>query len=121
MKKYSASVGMVISKKSAIQLSVEAPLPQSLQDIPRFDVTTNKYQMFEMKKGEIEGKEMMDKLEERIEDRQEEPTRRVEMFMSRNWIQLREQECDECGPVLQWTRQVHPRWLDRWTEPSAST
>ena len=38
VKKYTLSVGMVINrKKSAIQLSVEVQLPQSLQDIPRPD------------------------------------------------------------------------------------
>ena len=38
VKKFAASVGMVINhKKSAIQLNVETPLPESLQDIPRLD------------------------------------------------------------------------------------
>ena len=38
VKKYAASVGMVINnKKSAIQLNVKTPLPESLQDIPRMD------------------------------------------------------------------------------------
>ena len=42
--KYSLSVGMVINrKKSAIQLSVEAPLPESLHDIPRLEDVTYKY------------------------------------------------------------------------------
>ena len=58
---------MVInSKKSAIQLNFEAPLPQSLQEIPRMDETTYKNIGFEMKKGEVERKEMMAKVEERI-------------------------------------------------------
>ena len=69
VKRYAASVGMVINtKKSAIQLSMETPLPQSLQEIPRMYETTYKYLGFQMKKGEVEGKEMMAKLEERIRE-----------------------------------------------------
>ena len=52
---YSMTVGIEInSKKSAIQLSVETPLPESLQDIPRLDETTYKYLGFEMKNGEVD-------------------------------------------------------------------
>ena len=41
VKVYSTAVGMVIhSKKSAIQLSFETPLQESLQEIPRLDETT---------------------------------------------------------------------------------
>ena len=41
VKRYAASVGMVINtKKSAIQLNVKTPLPESLQEIPRLDETT---------------------------------------------------------------------------------
>ena len=41
---YSMAVGMVRnSKKSAIQLSVETPLQESLQDIPRIDEIQYKY------------------------------------------------------------------------------
>ena len=50
VKRYAASVGMVInSKKSAIQLNIETPLPESLQEIPRLDETPYKYLGFEMK------------------------------------------------------------------------
>ena len=43
VKKYAASVGMVINnKKSAIQLNIETHLPESLQDIPRLDEITYK-------------------------------------------------------------------------------
>ena len=56
VRKYAASVGMVINEKSAIQLNVQTPLPESLQDIPRLDVTTYKYLGFEMKKGEVDKK-----------------------------------------------------------------
>ena len=87
VKKYAASVGMVINhKKSAIQLSIETPLPASLQDIPRMDDTTYKYLGFEMKKGEVDRKEMMGRLEERIKEKLEEPTKRVDVFEARNWI-----------------------------------
>ena len=87
VKKFAASVGMVInSKKSAIQLNVETPLPESLQDIPRLDETTYKYLGFEMKKGEVDRKEMMRKLEQRIAVKLQEPTRRVDVFEARNWI-----------------------------------
>ena len=41
VKVHSTAVGMVInSKKSAIQLSFETPLQESLQEIPRLDETT---------------------------------------------------------------------------------
>ena len=54
VKTYANAVGMIINnKKSAIQLNVETPLPQSLQDIRRMDDTTYKYIGFEMEKGEV--------------------------------------------------------------------
>ena len=57
VKRYADSVGMVINnKKSAIQLTIETPLHESLQDIPRLDETTYKYLGFEMRKGEVEMK-----------------------------------------------------------------
>ena len=59
---------------------------QSLQDIPRLDKVTYKYLGFEMKKGEVDQKEMARKLEERIKEKLEEPTRRVDCFEARNWI-----------------------------------
>ena len=37
VEQYAQSVGMVITKKSDIQLSIETPLPESLLDIPRID------------------------------------------------------------------------------------
>ena len=85
--RYAASVGMVINaKKSAIQLNVDTPVPESLQDIPRMDEATYKYLGFEMIKGEVDRKRMMAKLEERIAEKLEEPTTRVEVFEARNWI-----------------------------------
>ena len=45
---------MINAKKSAIQMSVETPLPEPLRDIPRMDETTYKYLGFEMKKGEVD-------------------------------------------------------------------
>ena len=78
VKKFAAAVGMVINnRKSAIQLNTETPLPASLQDIPRIDEMTYKYLGFEMKKGEIERKEMMSRLEERIRGKLGEPTKMV--------------------------------------------
>ena len=51
VKRNAQSVGMVINhKKSAIQLNVETPLPESLQEIPRLDEITYKYLGFEMKR-----------------------------------------------------------------------
>ena len=63
MKSYANAVGMVINnKKSAIQLTIETPLTEPLQEIPRIDEVTYKYLGFEMNKGEVDRKEMMDKL-----------------------------------------------------------
>ena len=43
VKRYAASVGMVVNKKKcAIQLKVETPLPETLQDITRLDEVTFK-------------------------------------------------------------------------------
>ena len=63
MKSYSAAVGMVINnKKCAIQLNFETPLPESLEEIPRRDEATYKYLGFEMTKGDVARKEMMESL-----------------------------------------------------------
>ena len=44
VKEYATAIGMVVnSKKSAIQLDVVTPLPESLRDIPRLDGMTYKY------------------------------------------------------------------------------
>ena len=48
---YSMAVGMVNNSKSAIQLSIEMPLEESLQEIPRLDETAYKHLGFEMKSG----------------------------------------------------------------------
>ena len=57
VKRYAASVETVInSEKCAIQLSVETPLHESLQEIPRLDETTYKYLGFEMKREKLKGK-----------------------------------------------------------------
>ena len=69
VKRYASSVGMVVNKKkSAIQLNVETPLPESIQEIPRMDEETCRYLGFEMKKGEVDMKEMMERLEEMIQE-----------------------------------------------------
>ena len=87
VKKYAASVGMVINnKKSAIQLTTETPLPQSLLEIPRMDETTYKYLGFEMKQGDVDRRGMMERLEKRIKEKLEEPTGRVDVFEARNWV-----------------------------------
>ena len=54
------------AKKSAIQLNVETNLAETLQDIQRMDDLRYKYLGFERKKGEVDRKEMLVKLEERI-------------------------------------------------------
>ena len=81
VKRYAEAVGMVVNnKKSAIQLNIQTPLPESLQDIPRLDVITYKYLGFEMKTGEVDRKLMMSKLEESIKDKLDEPTTRVDLL-----------------------------------------
>ena len=60
VKRYAASVGMVVNKKkSAIQLKSEDPLTEPLREIPRMDDLTYKYLGFEMKKCEVDRKEML--------------------------------------------------------------
>ena len=77
---------LINTKKRAIQFNVKTPLPETLQDVPRLDERTYKYLGFEMKKGEVDRKEMMKVLEGQIKEKLEEPTRRVEVFAARNWI-----------------------------------
>ena len=45
-----------------------------------------KYLGFEMKRGEVDRKELMNVLEGRIKEKLEEPTRRVDVFETKNWI-----------------------------------
>ena len=105
---------MVINnKKSAIQLNNETPLPESLQEILRIDEVTYKYLGFEMKKGEVDRKATMDKLEERIQCKLDEPVKRVEVFEARNWIHFINQNVMSVirfysGPV-----KFTLGWLDR--------
>ena len=74
VKGYAASVGMAINnKKRVIQMDVETPLPEPLQDIPRLHETTCKYLGFEMKNKEVDRKGMMAKLEERMRDNGKNP------------------------------------------------
>ena len=114
VKRYAASVGMVINtKKSAIQLNVETPLPESLREIPRMDETTYKYLGFQMKKGEVEGKEMMTKLEERIREKLDEPTKRVDVFEARNWIQYVNQNVMSVVRFYSGPVKFTLGWLDR--------
>ena len=51
VKKNAQSIVVINTKKSAIQLNVETPLPESLQDIPRMDKIPYKHLGFEMKNG----------------------------------------------------------------------
>ena len=114
VKTYAEAVGMVInSKKSAIQLNIKTPLPESLQEIPRLDETTYKYLGFEMRKGEVERNEMMEKLEERIMEKLEEPTKRVEVFESRNWVQYINQNIMSLVRFYSGPVKFTLGWLDR--------
>ena len=105
---------MVIDKKKcAIRLNVETHIPESLRDIPRIDETTYKYLGFEMKKGEVEQKDMSREIEERVREEIKEQTRRVDDFEARNWIHSVNRNVlsvvkFNSGPV-KFTR----RWLDR--------
>ena len=65
VKGYAAAVGMVINnKKSAIQLNIQTPLPEPFEEISRRDDTTYQCLCFEMKKGDDDEKEMMEKVEQ---------------------------------------------------------
>ena len=115
VKKYAEAVGMVIdSKKSAIQLNVEAPLPDSLQDIPRLDETTYKYLGFEMRKGQVERNEMMETREERIREKLEDPLNGVEMFEAGNWVQYINQNIMSLVRFYSGPIKFTLRWLDPW-------
>ena len=114
VKKNAASVGMVINtKKSAIQLNIKTPLQESLQEIPRMDGTTYKYLGFQMKKGEVEGKEMVTKLEERIREKLDLPTKRVDVFEARNWIQYINQNVMSVVRFYSGPVKFTLGWLDR--------
>ena len=114
VKSYANAVGMVINdKKSAIQLNVETPLPESLQEIPRMDETTYKYLGFEMKKGEVDRKVMMKRLEERIKEKLDEPTTRVETFEARNWIHYINQNVMSVVRFYSGPVKFTLGWLDR--------
>ena len=114
VKKYAASVGMVINtKKSAIQLNVEIPLPESLMEIPRLDEITYKYLGFEMKKGEVKRKEMKKKLEQRIRETLEEPTKRVAVFEARNRIHFVNQNIMSVVRFYSGPVKFTLGWLDR--------
>ena len=105
---------MVINhKKSAIQLNVKTPLPESLQEIPRLDEVTYKYLGFEMMKGEVERKEIMKRLEERIRDKLDEPTKRVDVFEARNWIHFVNQNIMSVVRFYSGPVKFTLGWLDR--------
>ena len=77
------------------------------------DEVTYKYLGFEMKKGEIERKEMMNKLEERIKDKLEEPTTKVEVFETRNWIHFINQNIMSVVRFYSGPVKFTLGWLDR--------
>ena len=66
-----------------------------------------------MKKGEIERKEMMKKLEERIREKLEEPTQRVDVFEARNWIQFINQNVMSLVRFYSGPVKFTLVWLDR--------
>ena len=110
---------MVINnKKSPIQMDVGTPLPESLLENPRMDETTYKYLGFEMRK-EMKKKEMMNKLEERIKDKLEEPSKRVGSFEARNWIHFN-QNAMSVVRFYSGPSSSPSGGLTGWTEPSAS-
>ena len=122
VKMFALSVGMVINaKKSAIQLSVETPLPDSLRDIHRLDETTYKFLGFEMKKGEVDRKLMMAKLKERVRDKLEEPMKRVEVSEAKNWIHFINQNAMSVIRFFAGSSSSPSGGLIGWTGPSAGT
>ena len=110
---YANTVGMVINKKSAIQLNSETPLPESLQDIPRLDETTHKYLGFEMKRSNVERKEVMKQLGERIMEKLEEPNDESWGIRVQKSDPLHQPDCDECGPFDSEPVKFTLGWLDR--------
>ena len=114
VKEYARSVGMLINtKKSAIQLNVETPLPETLQDVPRLDERTYKYLGFEMKKGEIDRKEMMKVLEGRIKEKLDEPMKRVDVFEAKKWIHFINQNVMSVVQFYSGPVKFTLGWLDR--------
>ena len=71
------------------------------------------YKGFEMMKGEIARKEMMKKLEERIREKLEEPTMRVEVFEARNWIHFINQNVMSLVRFYSGPVKFTLGWLDR--------
>ena len=74
---------------------------------------TYKYLGFEMKKGDIDKKGMMKRLEERIKEKLEEPTRRVEVFEARNWVQYVNQNIMSVVRFYSGPVKFTLGWLDR--------
>ena len=77
------------------------------------DESTYKYPGFEMRKGEVARKEMIENLEERIVLKLEEPTKRVEVFESRNWIQYVNQNIMSVIRFFSGPVKFTLGWLDR--------
>ena len=66
-----------------------------------------------MKKGQVDKKEMLRKLEERIKEKLEEPTRRVEVFESRNWMLFINQNVMSLVRFYSGPVKFTLGWLDR--------
>ena len=66
-----------------------------------------------MKRGEVDIKGMMKRLEERIKEKLEEPTRRVDVFESRNWIQYVNQNVMSVVRFYSGPVKFTLGWLDR--------
>ena len=77
------------------------------------DEATYKYLGFEMMKGEIARKEMMTRLEERIKEKLQEPTKRVEVFEARNWIHFVNQNIMSVVRFYSGPVKFTLGWLDR--------
>ena len=64
-------------------------------------------------KRDVDGKEMMRKLEERIKEKLEEPTTRVETFEARNWIHIINQNVMSVVRFYSGPVKFTLGWLDR--------
>ena len=66
-----------------------------------------------MKKGEVDRKVMMKRLEEIIKEKQEEPTTRVKTFEARNWIHFINQNVMSVVRFYSGPIKFTLGWLDR--------
>ena len=66
-----------------------------------------------MKRGEVDRKEMLIRLEERIKNTLDEPTKRVDVFEARNWIQFINQNVMSVVRFYSGPVKFTLVWLDR--------